>query len=1177
MKLLRFLHIFLFFIGVTLFPTILSAQNSEDNLNTVLYVKLKSDQNEVLGPWSRSYLSDKDEPAKMLKPKFYMHLIQRRVRNLSTEHFFPRPYPDILEIELQPGSSVENAIKKLKEHPLVEYVEIEEYVNDLYTPNDTRSGEQFSIPLHNLTEAWDISRGDENVVIGIHDSGFNTSHEDLMGNLYVNEAEANGFDGVDDDNNGYIDDIHGWNFKRNSNDLTGTAHGIYVSGSASATGDNNLGVIGSGFNCTYLPVVRSRLSSLVYTCEQNNVKIVNMSWGSRGSNQISYQEVINYYSETPEYDILFIAAAGNDPHGNVPSDYYPASYENVLSVTGVNQNRENTGRTRGYLIDVAAADGSLSTHNSGYANQFGTSYASPTVAGIAGLIRSEFPDLKAYQVAELIRYTSDTTFYDVAANNGLKYLQGYGVVDAHRALTGKDNIHVARASNIRYNKLNSSDIFLAAGDSMEINMDIQNIFNGNSNLKVKLTPYDPNITAVSNEVTIGQILESQITNNPNPFVFKLGLLTNLHENHYFKIEFYDEANNYYDWQNIEINLTLQQYISLNNINGYFRPDGTLGTAHGLNFGSHPMTKSTGLMVVANNKVVDVAYTDSDNNIRSSDFRGTNTIQQVTTSSTDPVYPYSEYLFQYEDGNATDPIGLNITQRLFGKFETNRDRAIFTEYQITNNGTGDLDSLAIGLFTDWNFSYQGNDLPFQEDSSRCYYDPVTQTVYAFHSNNFLNGAIRLLNRNETVHLQNMDIMRPINSEIDISNDYTDAEKITTLSNGIGTEVLGYSTIGGTNIATALGTALADVKLNETVHVGFLFVVGESIDVIRTQLDSAQKASEYWLKGPSPSIAHQVANEGEMVNIRTTTFDSLALYKLEGNTKVLKGRGRLFQVLIDSIDYYYVQSQGRFVYDGDLVQLTGDAIPYLSATTPMNVCRNTKVIVSPNGCSTFNFYDNPLMISPVYTGSSLILEDLERDTTFYVTCAVNNSIDNSLRIDVLVKNSINNFLLSENSSYVGGAVTATLAQTDDAVSWQWYHNGELLNANDQASVDINFSRQGTHEIRLSATNEAGCTYFVTKEIEVFLDNPNSSVVSLLENSILYPNPIKNGWVNITVPSSIGQITFDLLQVDGSLIQAHVPYVMDGSKYTVYLPQHLSSKTYLLRGQANGGSYTWKISID
>lgn len=1159
-----------------LLPTILYAQDSK-NESTILYVKLKGDQNQVFGPWARSYLEDKDEPAKMLRPKFYMHLIQRRVHNLSTERFFPRPFPDILEIELQAGHNVEDAIKKLKQHPLVEYIEIDEYVGDLYTPNDTRSGEQFSINIHNLNQAWDISQGSSDVVIGIHDSGFEINHEDLMGNLYVNEIEQNGFDGVDDDNNGYIDDIHGWNFRKNSTDLSGSSHGITVAGSAAATTDNNLGVTGSGFNCTYLPVVRNRLSSLVYICEQQNVKIVNFSWGSPGSNQISYQEVIDYYTLDPDHDILFIAAAGNDLHNNVPTDYYPASYENVLSVTGVDGSKVNTKSTRGYKIDVAGANGSLSTNsNSTYSVKHGTSFASPTVAGIAGLVRSEFPELSALQVKELIRYTSDSTFYTLAGNENLKYKQGFGVVDAHRALTEKDNIHVARGSNVTFNKYNTEDVFVAPGDTIEINLDLQNLLNGNSNLRIKLTPYEPEMIAIENQITVGQILELQKASTPRPFVFKLDPSTNLHKNHYFKLEFFDDANNYYDWQNIEINLTLQQYISFNHITGYFRPDGSLGTSNGLNLSNHKITRATSLMIVADNKVVDAAYTNTVNDIRSADFRGTNTIQQITSSASDPLYPVSEYRFDYDDGNATTPIGLDITQKIFGRYATHFDKSIITEYQITNSGAGNLDSLAVGLFTDWHFSYQGNPVVFPTDSSRVFYDNETQTIFLFHVNQGLFGGVRMLNTNETVHLQCMDLMDPSNSIIDISQDFTDQEKIQALTSGVGTKSLGDA-IAGTNIATSFGASLANVNQNETVHVGFILSFGESFDILETQLDSAQKMAEHWLKGPSPEIAHQIANEGELVNIRTNNFDSLSLYKQEGDTKVLKGKGRLFQVLIDSIDYYYVQSQGRYIYDGDLVQLTGVAIPVLSATSPVNVCKNTNVIISPNGCASFNFYDNPLMVSPIHIGPSLTLSDLENDTTIYVTCSIDNSIDNFIEIDVLLKNTINNYLLSDSVSYIGGEVTATLQQTDDAVTWEWYHNGSSLNADDQASVNINFTKQGTHEIRLFATNEAGCTYIITKEIEVFLDDPTSSVVSLLEKSIIYPNPVKNGVVNITVPSQFDQFKFDLIHQDGTIIQTQLPFQVNGNVYTVYLPSQLSSNTYLLRGQTDGGGHTWKISIE
>ncbi|NLR89983.1 S8 family serine peptidase [Flammeovirga agarivorans] len=1153
------------------------AQESKGN-KKVIYAKLKSSSASILQPWSRTYIEDRDYPAEMLSPSSYKHLLHPKTSVFSNTRFFPREVPDILEIHLKDGASVEQSIIELKKHPLVEYVEVEDFVDDLqYIPNDPRSGEQFSISLHNLYEAWNISRGNPSVVIGLHDSGFQVDHEDLTNNLYENTAEINGFDGVDDDNNGYIDDFHGWNFTKNSNDLTGTDHGTTVAGNGTASSDNNIGTTGSGFHTTYLPTVRSALSSLVYVAEQPGVKIINMSWGSNSTKSIAYQEIISFYAEDAEYDILFVAAAGNNTHGNVPTDYYPACYENVLAVTGVDANRVNRNRTRGYLIDVAGADGSLAPHkDNSYGNGGGTSYASPTVAGIAGLVRAHYPDLTAKQVAELIRFTSDSTFYSETGNENLNYLQGFGIVDAHLALTQRDNIHVVRASNIKWSKLNTDDISITPGDTMEVWFDFQNILNGNSNLRIEISSYSDDFTPISNEISIGQLSELQTTNNSSfPFTFKLEPSGSVHSNHYFRLDFYDDANNYHDWQNVELNITLEQYISFNYLYGYFRPEGTLGTRNGLNYNSHQITRQAGFMVVADNKVVDATYTNPESDIRSADFVGTTPIALEYAPTVDENYPIYQYNTSFADEDADQPIGIEIDQKLFGRFIIDREKSIFTELKITNRGNGTFDSVRVGLFTDWMMSFEGSSISYPLDSGEISYDPTTQTIIAKHARDTRYAAVRLLNEGQ-VHVQCLD-QKDGTSDIDISDGFSDAEKIQSLTSGIGTINISNGA-SGTNVSSVIGVSLPSVKINEEVRVGFLVSVADSYDELITQLDSTEVTAQYWLKSPSPVVAHQIAHQGEYVDIHTSNFDSLALYKKESSNSnaELISRGRIFQVLIDSIDHYYVQSQGRYVYNGDLIQLTGDAIPILSVSSPMNVCKNTNVIIAPAGCNSYNFYDNELLVTPLYSGKTLTLTDISSDTLFYITCAELTSENDYTKVDILVDEVITDYSLSDSTSHIGGSITAEFTQIDKARTWSWYMDGEKVGDTDDISITPSFTEAGTHQLRLFASNLSGCTYIISKEIEVSVDNVSSSVVSILENSIVYPNPVVNHQVNISTVKNVGKMKFDLYTVEGVKIEESLPYKINGNTYEIHLPKHIPSHTYILKGQADGGSNTWKIAI-
>ncbi len=195
-------------------------------------------------------------------------------------------------------------------------------------------------------EAWDIEKSDTAIVIGIVDTGVKFDHEDLD-NVAYNYADP--VNGIDDDNDGYIDNFRGWDVANDDNDPTADSdgHGTQVTGVSSAKTDNGAGMASSGFNSRFLPVKISETPTrylineyegIIYAAD-HGCKIINLSWGVIEGYSAFAQDVINY--AVLEKDAVVVAAGGNK---DGEYNYYPASYDHVPSVGPVNVNPEKPFR-----------------------------------------------------------------------------------------------------------------------------------------------------------------------------------------------------------------------------------------------------------------------------------------------------------------------------------------------------------------------------------------------------------------------------------------------------------------------------------------------------------------------------------------------------------------------------------------------------------------------------------------------------------------------------------------------------------------------------------------------------------------------------------------------------------------------------------------------------------------
>lgn len=318
-------------------------------------------------------------------------------------------------VKLPPGAKLEEMIEAYAADPNVAYAEPDYLVNTCELPNDPRLSELWGMRNTGQTggtpgadigaeQAWAIATGTTNVIVAVIDTGIDYTHPDLAANMWVNEGEIPG-NGIDDDGNGFVDDVHGYDFAYNDSDpMDVRGHGTHCAGTIGAVGDNGVGVAGVNWRVRLMAAKFLNDSGSGYTSDAvdaleyavaNGAHISNNSWSGGG------------YSSTLKAAIeaagaaghLFVAAAGNSGSNNDVDPHYPSSYdcENILAVASSDHNDNRSGFSCYGLtsVDIAAPGSSIlsTVPGNGYGLKSGTSMATPHAAGVAALLKSQRMDV----------------------------------------------------------------------------------------------------------------------------------------------------------------------------------------------------------------------------------------------------------------------------------------------------------------------------------------------------------------------------------------------------------------------------------------------------------------------------------------------------------------------------------------------------------------------------------------------------------------------------------------------------------------------------------------------------------------------------------------------------------------------------------------------------------------
>ncbi len=446
----------------------------------------------------------------------------------------------IYKIKLGKGTDVLQAMAEYQNDPNIEFAE-PNYLQ--YTqatqPNDPSYGTQRYFARIDAANAWDVTTGSHNVVVAIIDTGVNWSHEDLSSNIWRNSDEIEG-DNADNDGNGFIDDIRGWDFvsvsassvfagedagPADNDPMDVQGHGTHVAGIVGADGNNGLGVTGVNWNVSLMPLragykstsgsgvlqITDTAAALIYAAD-NGADIVNMSFGSPYSTH-TQKVAIDYCISA---GVLLVAAAGNDSSDR---PQYPANFEGVISVAATQSSSDDRAHftNHGVWVDIAAPGSSIysTTVNGSYGYMSGTSMASPVIAGVAALVKAAHPDWNADQIE---RHLLATAANINSANPDDVNQFGAGRVDAAASVQLSTSPTKLSVISIWPEEQSGNiDGYLDPGETIHLKPTVKNFGLPQTDITVSLTTSDPYISVVDHTAAIPSIGENvSATNQGDP-------------------------------------------------------------------------------------------------------------------------------------------------------------------------------------------------------------------------------------------------------------------------------------------------------------------------------------------------------------------------------------------------------------------------------------------------------------------------------------------------------------------------------------------------------------------------------------------------------------------------------------------------------------------------------------
>ena len=738
-------------------------------------------------------------------------------------------------------------------------------------PDDALFANMTHLAHLNLPDAWDVVKGEQgSVVIAIVDGGTDWRHEDLVGNVWSNPGEVEN-NGIDDDGNGFVDDVRGWNFAADpdTNDPTGLAnrpvngsHGTRVAGTAVAVTNNGVGVAGTSWNARFMAVnvgcpnqdslICFGFTGILYAA-MTGADIINASWGGEGASQAEGQVI----ETAREQGALVVASAGNEGVNADREPFYPAAYNAVLGVGGTGKSTDNIFGNYGKSVNVFAPGLGINTtspNNQYSGNINGTSFSSPLVAGIAALVQTLNPGFTPDQVREQVRVTSD----NIDDANPIRIgLLGHGRVNASRAVTETDNPAIRLTDYSISTSSGSPDI--TSGETVEVTATFTNYLADAANVTLELDTDDSFVDITTASVNVGAMASGASTTVT--FVFDVALNTPNNRTLLFFTRVLtgsdtDEA----DVLRLPANQTavashttgqpgmappLQVSITNEGNIGYL---GFQGQTAGLGFvtsGRDVLFEGGLLVATGPNMVSDcVRGVASDPTDQNEDF----VLKDGTTLEIIKPGPLTAEQGRVEivDTPANTPIGLSILQESFVDTAPGHEDFIILRYLISNETQNTITNLYAGLFFDWDVNAVD---PLTDVAG---FDDQRQFGYVRDASLFI--GTRLLSTNASLSYYAVDNPADIYRD-ETGQGFTEQEKWDWLSGGIQ-----RTTLSPTDVSQITGAGPYTIDPGSSIEVAFALVAGNGLADLQLNADNALTLWETTLSTPV-SIDDPVPSPGD----------------------------------------------------------------------------------------------------------------------------------------------------------------------------------------------------------------------------------------------------------------------------------------------------------------------------
>jgi thermitase len=365
---------------------------------------------------------------------------------------FNRP-GKLAKVKLRNDKDLPAKLKLLSKRSDIEYIVPNFKFHATPISNEPRAGEQWALEKINAVSAWARTLGSAKVIVAVVDTGVDYNHEDLKANMWVNAKEIPD-NGIDDDANGFIDDVRGWNFHDNTNDpmdktsAENPGHGTHCAGIIGAVGNNGIGVSGINQIVSIMPIkflgadgsgdLFASTKAIDYAI-QNGANVISASWGAAVGQSMA-QPIVDAIDRARQKGVIFVAAAANDGTNNDARAIFPANTElsNVISVaaTDVNDTKPKWSNYGMKLVHVGAPGHEiLSTiPNNEYKKLSGTSMATPLVAGLVALLESLDPTLDGPAAKSILQASGTTIDLEVACKCRVDAGKAMDIVAKRRSL-----------------------------------------------------------------------------------------------------------------------------------------------------------------------------------------------------------------------------------------------------------------------------------------------------------------------------------------------------------------------------------------------------------------------------------------------------------------------------------------------------------------------------------------------------------------------------------------------------------------------------------------------------------------------------------------------------------------------------------------------------------------------